>query len=217
MKIRKVKGLAALALGVPCGAVGAALMKHGSFGLTPFYSVSLALFEASGRFTMGFWNAAFQIALILLLIAIVRKWKLRYPLSFLVAAVSSAILDGANALCAALPDSMPVRLLSYLLGFAVMSFGIALMAECRLPVAPMNLFVRELAEERGKPFRSVKLVFDIVCLALSLTVSLCFTGKLSCGIGIGTVLSAFLTGPLSGFFISRLRRHFSFTAPRPRL
>ena len=37
MAVRKVNGGIALALGVPLGAIGAALMKHSSFGLTPFY------------------------------------------------------------------------------------------------------------------------------------------------------------------------------------
>ncbi len=213
MKIRTVNGAAALALGVPCGAVGAALMKHGSFGLTPFYSVSLALFEATGRFTMGTWNTVFQIALIVLLIVILQKWKLRYPLSFAVAAVSSAILDAANRACRQLPGTVPVRLLCYAAGFLVMTLGIALMAECALPVAPMNLFVRELAEEKNRPFRRVKLVFDIACLALSLALSLGVTGRVSRGIGPGTVVSALLTGPLSGFYIARLRRHFRFVNP----
>ena len=65
MEIKKVHGAVALAVAVPLGAIGAALMKHGSFGLSPFYSVSLSLFEATGLFTMGTWNAAFQFTLIL--------------------------------------------------------------------------------------------------------------------------------------------------------
>ena len=134
----------------------------------------------------------------------------RYPISFLVAAVSSAILDGANAVCAAFPTAMPVRILCYTVGFLIMTLGIALMAECGLPVAPMNLFVRELAEEREKPFRRVKLIFDIVCLILSITISLCFTGGISKGIGMGTIAAAFLTGPLSGVYIAFLRRHIRF-------
>ena len=185
-------------------------MKHGSFGLTPFYSVSLALFDASKLFTMGTWNAVFQVVLILLLVLILRKLKPRYLLSFVVAGVSSMILDGANAVCARLPETIPVRIVCYITGFLVMTLGIALMAECKLPVAPMNLFVRELAEEWNKPFRRVKLVFDVGCLVLSITVSLCFAGRLSRGIGPGTVISAFLTGPFSGFYIAHLRKHFQF-------
>ena len=159
---------------------------------------------------MGTWNAVFQFALILLLIVILRKLKLRYPLSFAVAAVSSMILDAANAAFTHLPHTIPVRLVCYVIGFLVMTMGIALMAECKLPVAPMNLFVRELSEEWGRPFRNVKLVFDICCLAFSTAVSLGFAGYLSRGIGPGTVLSAFLTGPLTGLYISLLRKRFRF-------
>ncbi len=110
VNLRSVHGAWALALGVPCGAVGAALMKHGSFGLSPFYTVSLALFQATGLWTMGTWNAIFQAALILTLILLLRRIKPRYLLSFAVAAVSSAILDGANSLCAGFLRTMPVRI-----------------------------------------------------------------------------------------------------------
>ena len=210
MAVRKVHGSAALALGVPCGAAGAALMKHGSFGLTPFYSVSNALFDATGHLTMGGWNTIFQMVLIFSLIVILRRFRPRYALSFAVAAVSSFILDMANIVCSRFSTELPVRIACYTAGFLLMTFGIALMAECKLPVAPMNLFVRELAEEWNKPFRKIKLFFDIGCFALSITVSLAFTGHLSRGIGPGTVLSAFLTGPLSGFYISLLRRRYEF-------
>ena len=179
---KNVHGGFALAFGVPLGAIGAALMKHGSFGLSPFYSVSLSLFEATGRFTMGTWNAVFQFALVFVRQAFVQFF----------------------------PHTIPVRLVCYVIGFLVMTMGIALMAECKLPVAPMNLFVRELSEEWGRPFRNVKLVFDICCLAFSTAVSLGFAGYLSRGIGPGTVLSAFLTGPLTGLYISLLRKRFRF-------
>lgn len=209
MSPRRIHGAAALAVAVPCGAIGAALMKHGDFGLTPFYSVSLALFHATGLFTMGTWNTVFQVALILSLILILRKVKIRYALSFAVAAISSVLLDLANSVCSRFPASMDVRILCYVPGFLIMTFGIALMAECTLPVAPMNLFVRELSEEWKIPFKRVKLVFDLCCLILSVTVSLCFTGHLN-GVGTGTVISALLTGPISGIYISWLRKRVTF-------
>ena len=210
MAVKRVHGAAALAAGVPCGAIGAALMKHGAFGLTPFYSVSNALFDATGRLTMGGWNTIFQVVLILSLIGILRRIRPRYVLSFAVAAVSSMILDGANLVCSGFSTALPIRMVCYVVGFLVMTFGIALMAECKMPVAPMNLFVRELTEEYEKPFKKIKLYFDIGCFLLSIAVSLGFTGHLSRGIGPGTIFSAFLTGPLSGFYIARLRRRFEF-------
>ena len=89
-----------------------------------------------------------------------------------------------------------------------MAVGIALLARCRLPVAPMNLFPRELAEIMGREFRQLKLWFDLGCLMLTLVVSLLFAHRLV-GVGVGTVV-AVLTGPLTGVIIQFLDRHIVF-------
>lgn len=206
VEMKKVHGAVALAVGIPCGAIGAALMNQGAFGLTPFYSVSLAVWKATGILSMGAWNTAFQVALIASLIVIVRKIKPRYALSFVAAAISSAILDAANGVCAGFSQAIPVRLICYTAGFFIMTFGIALMAECKLPVAPMNLFVRELSEEWRIPFRRIKLFFDVGCFLLSVVIALCFSHNLE-PIGLGTLVSAALTGPLSGLYIREIRKH----------
>ncbi|MGN0977120.1 MAG: DUF6198 family protein [Faecousia sp.] len=200
----RVHGAVGLVLGVPLGAVGAALMKHGGFGMTPFYSVSLALYETTGVLTMGAWNAIFQVGLILALLLIRRRFAPRYVLSFGVAACSSAILDLANSAAAGLPDSLIWRIFSFAVGFLVLGLGISLLAKCRLPVAPMNLFPRELAEVTHREFRQMKLWFDLGCLALALLIA-----RRPAGMGVGT-LAAVLTGPLTGVIIRFLDRHIVF-------
>lgn len=200
----RVHGAVGLALGVPLGAVGASLMKHGSFGMTPFYAVSLALHETTGILTMGIWNTIFQVALILVLILVRRRFALRYVLSFAVAACSSAILDCANAAAAQLPGGLACRILCFGAGFLIMGVGISLLAKCRLPVAPMNLFPRELAEITNRPFRQLKLWFDLGCLCFTLMIS-----HPPAGIGVGTLV-AVLTGPFTGVIIHFLDRHVAF-------
>ena len=212
-QVREVYGGWALVPGIVCGAVGGALMKHGRFGLTPFYAVSLSLHEATGLFSMGTWNTIFQAALIGLLLVLLRRPGPRYLLSFLAAAVSSAILDGMNWLCGFLPGTMVCRVLTFAAGFLVMGLAIALLAECKLPVAPMNLFVREIADHWDRPFKTVKTAFDLACFFFSLAVSLLFVHRLS-SIGAGTLFSALLTGPLSGVYIRCLRRRFVFSGER---
>lgn len=205
--VRKVHGAVGLVIGVPLGAIGASLMKHGSFGMTPFYSVSLALYEATGKFTMGTWNTIFQVALVLILALIQRRFYPRYVLSFGVAACASAILDGCNILAAKLPVDMFSRILCFGLGFFIMAVGIALLARCKLPVAPMNLFPRELAEIYHREFRQFKLWFDLGCLAFTLLVSL-YVHRLV-GVGVGTLV-AVLTGPLTGILIRQMEKVFVF-------
>ena len=58
----------------------------------------------------------------------------------------------------------------------------------------------------------MKLVFDVACLIFSAAVSLIFTRRLSTGIGIGTVISALLTGPVSGLYISLIQKKIRFRA-----
>lgn len=212
-QVHKLYGGWALAPGIVCGAVGGALMKHGSFGLTPFYAVSLSLYEATGFFSMGTWNTIFQTALIALLLVLLRRPGPRYALSFLAAAVSSMILDGMNWLCAFLPGTLFCRVLTFTAGFLVMGLAIALLAECKLPVAPMNLFVREIADRWEQPFKTVKTAFDLACFLFSLAVSLVFVHRLS-AIGVGTVIGALFTGPLSGVYIRWLRRYVAFYAAK---
>ena len=207
-KPRPVHGAVGLILGVPLGAIGASLMKHGSFGMTPFYSVSLALYEATGVMSMGFWNTLFQIGLILALAVIRRRFYPRYLLSFAVAACASAVLDGCNLLVSGLPANPVCRILCFAAGFLIMALGISLLARCNLPVAPMNLFPRELAQISGREFRQVKLWFDLGCLAFTLAVSGLFVHRLS-GVGIGTLV-AVLTGPLTGVIIRWLDRNITF-------
>lgn len=207
--MRKVHGSVGFLCGVPCGALGAALMRHGSFGMTPFYSVSLALYEATKCFTMGAWNALFQLFLIVLLMLLLRKIRIRYLLSFAVGAVSSMLIDLFHLYIQNWPDTIGVRVLCFAAGLVVMCFSIAILAACKLPVAPMNLFVRELSQKLGRTFGAVKLYFDFSCLCLAVCVGLLIVGKLP-GIGIGTVAAACFTGPLSGVFLQLQEKHIIF-------
>ena len=58
---------------------------------------------------------------------------------------------------------------------------------------PTDLFPRELSEITGLPYSKVKIPFDVLCLAITVTLTLCFTGKVQ-GLGIGTVIAALTTG-----------------------
>lgn len=208
----EVHGGWGLLVGMLLGAAGAALMKHARFGMTSFYSVSLCLFEATGRLTMGSWNTLFQLVLIFILILLQRHFSPRYLLSFVAAWVQSMMIDWFNQLFALLPATFAIRLFSFSVGFGIMSAGIAVLAVCGLPVAPMNLFVREVAGKCSVRFDKVKSIFDLFCLVLSALIGRCFAGRWI-GIGLGTLAAAVLTGPLTGLFLRWLKVHLHFYIP----
>lgn len=197
----RLHGVIGLAVGVLFSALGTALMRHGDFGLSSFYAVSLALYHASGILTMGTWNTIFQIILMLILVFALRRVRWGYLASFLVVIVSSALIDQFSVLTAKLPEEVWVRVFCYLVGLLILSAGISLLATCKLPVMPLNLFVREMAEAVKWPFGRFKLCFDVACLTFSAVVGLLFTGSTP-GVGWGTVCSVFAVGPLTQLLIS---------------
>lgn len=88
-----------------------------------------------------------------------------------------------------------MRIICFGLGFLIMAVGIALLARCKVPMAPMNPFPRELAEIYHRELRQFKLWFNLCCVAFTLLVSL-YVHRLV-GVGIGTlveVLTSLITG-----------------------
>lgn len=206
----RLHGAVGLVLGMLGSALGTALMRHGNYGLSSFYAVSLALYRASGRLTMGAWNTIYQVVLILLLMLCLRRVRWSYLASFAVVAFSSVLIDQLSAMTARLPATLWVRLCCYLGGLLILSAGISFLATCKLPVMPMNLFVREIAESLHWPFGRFKIYFDISCLTFSVAVGLVFTGTTP-GVGWGTLISVLAVGPLTNVLISVQRRLVEFT------
>ena len=205
----RIHGFVGLVLGVACSALGTALMRHGDYGLSSFYAVSLALYRASGILTMGAWNTIYQVVLILLLMVCLRRVRWGYFASFAVVVVSSALIDRFSAVTGRLPYLPWVRAACYLIGLLILSAGISLLATCKLPVMPINLFVRELAEAKHWPFGRFKLCFDFACLTFSAAVGLLFTGSTP-GVGWGTLISVLTVGPLTNVLISVQERFVEF-------
>lgn len=208
----RLHGIVGLGLGVIGSALGTALMRHSGFGLSSFYTVSLALYHASGRFSMGLWNTVYQIALIFLLMFLLGRVRWGYLVSFAVVAVSSLLIDWFSAIISAWPDSLPACLACYLAGLLILSMGISLLANCKLPVMPINLFVREIAEAEHWPFGRFKLCFDLACLAFSVAIGVIFVGSTP-GVGWGTLVSVLCVGPLTDAFLKLQNNCLYFYVP----
>jgi uncharacterized membrane protein YczE len=57
----------------------------------------------------------------------------------------------------------------------------------------IDTFINDLTIHFHVTYRRIKTLFDITCLALSVILSMVFFGHLV-GVGIGTVIMAFITG-----------------------
>ena len=120
-------------------------------------------------------------------------------------------MDVHEAWVSSLPSTPALRVAYLVLAIVGMGFGIALSNHCKLPIIPTDLFSRELALFFHWPYRRVKTTFDLICLAVTLTLSLVFFRDLK-GLGVGTVLCAFVMGSIISRFDRFLDRHFRFVS-----
>lgn len=92
-----------------------------------------------------------------------------------------------------------LRYLFFTLGLLINSFGISIEIAPDVITVPGEGLVRVLAQATGKDFGRVKLVFDVSLIVIASALSLLFFGRLQ-GVGIGTVVSALIVGPLVSLF-----------------
>ena len=119
------------------------------------------------------------------------------------------MIDDHDAWLALLPNTMALNVLYFALGFLIIGFGIALANRCMLPIIPTDTFPRDMSEILNKPYKYVKTTFDLCCLTTTLVLSIGILHGLH-GVGIGTVLCAFITGKTVSMFQKVLDDHVVF-------
>ncbi|MBQ9151116.1 MAG: YitT family protein [Clostridia bacterium] len=176
--------------------LGVAMTKHGALGVSPISSVANVL---SLRFTflsIGSWLIVTNCLMVLAQILILRKkfrpiQLLQIPLSFLF----GYFTDLGMLLISPIPaEAYPVRLALVVGGVAVLGFGISLSVIANVIMNAGEGLVKAVADTAGKPFGTVKVIFDVSYVTFSILLSLLlFSGSLR-GTREGTVIAAVGTG-----------------------
>jgi len=201
-------------LGIALLSLGTALTEYGGFGISmvvaPAYLLHLKICQTLPFFTFGVAEYTLQAVVLLAMILLLRKVKLPYFLSFGAAVLYGILLDGAMRLTALLPKMLLLQVLIYILGAILCCAAIALLFSTYLPPEAYETFVKELSAKLHKPVHTVKTVYDCCSLAISIALSLIFFGSIV-GIGIGTVVCAFLYGYIIRIFQTLCNKLFCFT------
>ena len=169
------------------------LMSKSGFGISTISSVPLIFSTAFPVLSFGTWNYLFQTMLVITLMILKRSFCPGYLFSFVVGIGFGKMIDVHNAWLLALPDTLPLNIVYFFTGFLLMCLGICLANNCMLPIIPTDIFPRDLSEILKKNYKTIKTSFDLCCLATTVILSLTILHHF-CGIGIGTVFCAFLTG-----------------------
>ena len=188
-------------------ALGVAITKCGSLGVSCISSVPNVLSLRFTALTIGGWTFVWNTLLVICQIGLLRKnfqkiQLLQIPLSFLF----GWFTDVAMLLAVRIPvNSYPMQLFMVVLGVVILSFGITLGVIANVVLNAGEGIVKALADVSGKEFGFVKVRFDVVCVILSLVISLVTFGGKIIGVREGTLIAAFLNGTMVKWYSRRLK------------
>lgn len=185
--------------------LGTVLMAMSKLGISVASSITYVLWQIWPQLSWGTWTYGFQTVLVLLLIILLRRFKWAYAISYAVALAFSILIDLFNRALSVLPvDGLLLRSLSFGSGLLVLQIGVALMVFSSLPLMPLDLFVRELAQAKGIPFGRAKWVNDLSYIVIA-ALLMVFMLREWIGIGVGTLLAAVVNGPAIGFWMRQMQ------------
>ena len=188
-------------------ALGVAVTKCGSLGVSCISSMPNVLSLRFTALTIGGWTFVWNTLLVLCQIALLRKnfqkiQLLQIPLSFLF----GWFTDVAMLVAVKIPvNSYPMQLFMVVLGVVILAFGITLGVIANVVLNAGEGIVKALADVSGKEFAFVKVRFDAVCVLLAVGISLLTFGGKVIGVREGTLIAAFLNGTMVKWYSRRLK------------
>ena len=205
-------------IGVLLLSMGNSLSAYADLGVSmvvaPAYVLHLALVDVFPWFSFGVAEYAVQALVIVLLILMTRRVKVRFFISFCTTLLYGAALDACMLVTAWLPSLVAVRVGAYVLSVFLCSAGVALLFTPYFPPGLYEVFVQEIVGKWNRKLGVVKTVYDIGSLLVAVAMSLLLFGTLR-GIGVGTVVCAFLNGTLIHLFGKLYNRLFTFRDALP--
>ncbi len=213
---------AAWLFGILLCSLGVALCTKAGFGLSmiaaPAYILHRRLVLLSPFFTQGTCEYLWQGILLIVMCLGIRRFRLRYLLSFATGVLFGFSLDfwlrllGGGTVCPTLGS----RILFFALGEGVTALAVAFYFRTSLPLQIYERLVTAFASCYHIPTDRMKLINDVAMLLLSLLLALTLNRSLD-GVGLGTVVITAVNAPLIGLSGRLLDRFFRFDPRFPRL
>lgn len=177
-------------------ALGVAITKKGELGVSPISSVANIMSLKITYLTLGNWLIIWNCMLILGQILLLKgrfQWiqLLQIPLSFLFGHFTDFgiwIMDFINS------NTYVVRLLMVIVGTVVLAFGVSLSVIANVIMNSGEAFVKALSDITNKEFGNLKIIFDVLCVAAAIGLSMLFFGFKIEGTREGTIIAALFTG-----------------------
>lgn len=191
-----------LMLGLGIAHLGVTLFILADMGADPFNVMIQGLFRTlSSRIhwpllTHGNVHLCICFLIILVLLAVDRSYVKIGTL--LCMAFGGPIIDLFSLILKPIFDAIPslwFKLPMLAVGCVILAFGMTLVIKSEAGTGPNDLVAVVLSEKSKKKFSIVRVVVDLAFVLLGFA--------LGGALGIGTIICAFLVGPVAGFFLPR--------------
>ncbi len=203
------RGELALLTVVLINSFGVDVILYSGWGISPISSVPFAFSETFPILTLGTWTYLFQGSLVLSLMILRKRFVPQYLFSFVVGFAFGKMIDFYEPIVHMLPFTLPLRVLYFVGGCLLLTFGITLSNRCGLPIIPTDLFPRELSIITGIGYPRIKLTFDVISVFVTGLITIGFLGHLE-GLGIGTIVMALSFGRIVGVMGTALDKKVRF-------
>lgn len=182
-------------VGVIINSFGVAFITKADLGTSPISSVPYVL---SLHFPLSFGAATFvfNILLILLQLVLLKKdFGILQILQLVVTLVFSSFIDiSMNLLFWLDPSNILEKLISLVIGCAILGFGISIEVAPATLMVPGEGVVSVISSKMPKrKFGTIKIAFDVSLMLIAAILSIILARNID-GLGIGTIISALIVG-----------------------
>lgn len=204
----------AYAVGMVLMAVSVALTALADFGVSmvvaPAYILHLALSRSFPFFSFGMAEYILQAALIFLMSLVLKKFKISYLFSIVTAVLYGVILDAVSVPISYLPaEQLWQRIIWFVLGVLCCAAAVSMFFHTYISPEAYELIVKEISAAKGININRFKTCYDLASCLVAVVMTILIFRSFR-GVGVGTIIMAFVNGFLIGKVSAALDKHFVF-------
>ncbi len=197
-------------IGLLLNAFGVAFTTKALLGASPIAAIPYSLSLIAPRLTMGNYVIIYNVLLVLLEWAILRKRanKLELLLQALMAFFFGYFTDFSLWVLKGMsPGNYVLKIVFLVIGCCILALGVCFELIGNVVMLPGNAFSKAISDVSGKKYGTIRVICDISMTVIAGALCLIFLGKLS-GVREGTVIAAFLVGNIVTLWNKLLAKPF---------
>ncbi|MCD8376413.1 MAG: DUF6198 family protein [Oscillospiraceae bacterium] len=215
--VETIKRFAFMLAGVFVTAFGLAACVKAELGISPITTLAYTVHNVIPAISLGTFTFMQHILFFLLTVLLLRRdfkpyQLLMLPCSFLF----GRFIDLSEYLLSPLPvPNYFVQAVVLLASCVIVGLGFSMIISSGVALDANTAFLNALSLRTGKPYSKLKVLTDLIIVALAALVGLIFL-RTVVGIREGTVVAAVAIGPIVGFFNRYLCKMERFFVPAGR-